>query len=159
VVSLRCPGQAVIQATAKDTDGGLTFPSGGPMRHFHRLTLCASQVVAAALVSSTLAATDTSSANYVMPGCRDFISSNSLTPAYPFVQGFCAGVIQSLIYDSHDICLPSGVEKGSGSTPCCPIHRQSTGSVARKTSMRWRLKPCVRHGHANGETSCPIVLC
>ena len=128
------------------------------MRHFHRLTLCASQVVAAALVSSTLAATDTSSANYVMPGCRDFISSNSLTPAYPFVQGFCAGVIQGLIYDSHDICLPSGVEKGQA-VRIVVQYIDSQPARLHENFNALALEALVRHGHANGETSCPIVLC
>src|SRR5262249_17902256 len=98
--------------------------------------------------------TDTSSANYVMPGCRDFISSNSVTPAYPFVQGFCAGVIQGLIYDSHDICLPSGVEKGQA-VRIVVQYIDSQPARLHENFMRWRLKPCVRHGHANGETELP----
>jgi len=119
------------------------------MRHFQWLTLCASQVVAATLVSSTLAATDTSSANYVVPGCRDFISSNSVTPAYPFVQGFCAGVIQGLIYDRTDICLPSGVEKGQAvrivvqyiNSQPARLHEDFTMLAAEALRKAW---PCQR---------------
>jgi Rap1a immunity proteins len=66
----------------------------------------------AALIFSSgvaLAEEDTTSAIYVMPGCRSLLTEdNSRT----YLQGVCAGLISALFYMSVDRCPPAGVTRG-----------------------------------------------
>src|SRR5437870_3591848 len=48
---------------------------------------------------------DLDSADYIMPGCRQFIVSN--TPFY-FLEGNCNGIIETLQFMSPDVCAPPG---------------------------------------------------
>jgi hypothetical protein len=66
-------------------------------------------VVVAAVASYCGAASaeeDTTSANYVIPGCRHFIERDRIDP---ILQGWCMGMISGLVYLSDDVCTPSAV--------------------------------------------------
>ena len=45
------------------------------------------------------------SANSVMPGCRAFIAQ---TNEDMLGQGYCAGLVDGLVYADRDLCLPAG---------------------------------------------------
>jgi hypothetical protein len=48
------------------------------------------------------------SANYAMPGCRNYVSENPKNGDL-YKTGFCWGLISGLLYVTHDSCLPPGV--------------------------------------------------
>jgi hypothetical protein len=68
------------------------------------LTLLVGIVAALMLSGGAAFAEDIYSANYVMPGCRDFASATD-NPKLVFRSGICAGVIRVLIYLG-DSCKP-----------------------------------------------------
>jgi hypothetical protein len=69
------------------------------------LTLCGVALIAALMLSLqgvALAEQNPYSANYVMPGCRDFMNGVSLNS---FKQGWCGGLITGLA-QMHRRCMP-----------------------------------------------------
>jgi hypothetical protein len=48
-------------------------------------------------------AEDISTANYVMPGCREFLTRTSEAA---FAQGYCAGTVRALVYAASGVCAP-----------------------------------------------------
>jgi hypothetical protein len=62
---------------------------------------------------AAFAEADQSSANYVMRGCRDFISSGlSSAQRSPISQGFCVGAVMGIAFASQGLCIPSNVTSG-----------------------------------------------
>lgn len=68
-------------------------------------------LIAAIMVNcgATFAKPDQDSANYIMPGCRDFITH---TLVNPFMNGRCAGILETLVGVTADVCHPAGVTVG-----------------------------------------------
>jgi hypothetical protein len=61
--------------------------------------------LALTVTSVWAAGMDVDSANYMMPGCRDWLGDAA---ANLFRQGRCAGVIEGLIYLNGGACRPEG---------------------------------------------------
>ena len=57
-------------------------------------------------------AAESSSANRVMPGCREFIQDGP--PRGIYLQGVCAGMINAIFYYSRrfNVCIPTGANVG-----------------------------------------------
>src|SRR5690242_5206462 len=45
------------------------------------------------------------SANSIMPGCRNFIAQTNVDM---LGQGYCAGLVDGLVYAERDLCFPTG---------------------------------------------------
>jgi hypothetical protein len=77
-----------------------------------KLSLCGMAVIAALMLSGGLAfaaSNDTSSANSVMPGCRNFASDNTSSGSdLTFKSGICLGVLLSIYYLTQS-CVPPQV--------------------------------------------------
>jgi|BarGraNGADG00212_1021973.scaffolds.fasta_scaffold150643_1 hypothetical protein len=59
---------------------------------------------------AAFAEVDRSSANHIMRGCRDFISSSlSNSQRGPLEQGYCAGVVDGLDFTGLGVCAPPSV--------------------------------------------------
>jgi hypothetical protein len=55
-------------------------------------------------------AADISSANYVLPGCRFYLQTQSGgTASEALDAGKCAGLIEGIIFATKELCLPVGV--------------------------------------------------
>ena len=52
---------------------------------------------------------DMDSADYIMPGCRQFLVSN--TPLH-FLEGNCNGIVDNLAFMGPDVCVPPGLALG-----------------------------------------------
>ena len=55
---------------------------------------------------------DTSSANVMMPGCRNFLLDD---PPATYMTGMCTGIVQTLFFFSRSrfgICIPDGADVG-----------------------------------------------
>ena len=48
-------------------------------------------------------AEDIATANFVMPGCREFLTRTSQAA---FAQGYCAGTVRALVYTAPGVCAP-----------------------------------------------------
>ena len=73
-------------------------------------------IIAASMLTPALAAKlGTHSADYLMPGCRDFVTHSSgsggALSSNPFLEGACAGTIHALLAvgDFIGVCQPEGV--------------------------------------------------
>jgi hypothetical protein len=53
--------------------------------------------------------TDLDSAEYIMPGCRQFLVSNT---QFHFLEGNCNGIVETLEFMSPDLCVPPGSTLG-----------------------------------------------
>jgi hypothetical protein len=82
-----------------------------------RLGLHGIVIVAALMLSGgpVSAEKDTTSANYVMRGCRGFLTDEG-THTEPFLEGWCAGIVHAalnyLAGDNGNHCPPNGVTVG-----------------------------------------------
>ena len=68
-------------------------------------------VLALMLGSRAVHAADdvSNSANYIMPGCREFLAEDSRKEAWG--QAFCTGLISGIAYMIDDICIPDSVTR------------------------------------------------
>jgi Rap1a immunity proteins len=72
-----------------------------------RLSLSAFVLTVALVLSGARTfAEDTSSGNYVMPGCRSLAADKNTDQ---FLLGLCSGLIAGVLYNSGDVCMPDGV--------------------------------------------------
>lgn len=53
--------------------------------------------------------TDLDSAEYIMPGCRQFLIGNT---QFHFLEGNCNGIVETLEFMSPDLCVPPGSTLG-----------------------------------------------
>ena len=76
-----------------------------PTLRLYRIVLITALILSS---GSAFAEEDTTSANYLMPGCRNLLTENN---SRTYLQGVCAGLISALFYMSVDTCPPAGVTR------------------------------------------------
>ena len=71
-----------------------------PTLRLYRIVLITALILSS---GSAFAEEDTTSANYLMPGCRNLLTENN--------SSVCAGLVSALFYMSVDTCPPAGVTR------------------------------------------------